>query len=68
MINIWSIGLGVFALIVCGVALIINILGFINNYAKGDKYYMVNMVLIIATSLCIIFNVLTLFGSMIKGG
>ena len=62
----FNIGLGFVAILVCGVALALNTAGFITNYAKGDTYYRVNMVFILALILCIVFNVVVLIDNIVR--
>jgi hypothetical protein len=61
-----NIALGLFAILVCGVALAFNTAGFITNYAKGDTYYRVNMALVLAMILCIVFNIVVLIDIIVR--
>jgi uncharacterized membrane protein YvlD (DUF360 family) len=61
-----NIALGLFAIIICGVALALNTAGLITNYYKGDTYYKINMALIIALILCIVFNSVILIENILK--
>lgn len=63
-----NIILGLVAILICGIALALNTAGFIKNYAEGDKYYRVDMALICAMILCIIFNTVVLIQNVIKAG